>query len=147
MLVLLLIYSWSSLQLRGDVLSSCVEWGCCWSPGTAEMGTDFITPSACVEEEVGGLKQAASVLLCHLSLPKLCSCREKEYPPATFPGAFLHLHFPVNWKSNKTREKGQCQDQLSSSSRCRRVLRLTWTVFFLCIFICRHCALRKTRTY
>lgn len=145
--MLLLINSWSRLQLRGDVLSFWVGWGCCRSPGIAEMGADSITPSACVEEEIGGLKQAATVLSCHLSLPKLCSCREREHPPATFPGAFLHLHFPVNWKSNKRREKGRCQDQLISSSCCLRVLRLTGVVFFLCIFICRHRGLRKIRTY
>ena len=80
-------------------------WLCFRSPGTAEIGAHSIMLSACIEEETGCLKQATTFLSCLLSLPKLYRCREWEYPPATFPEAFLYLHFTVNWKINKTRER------------------------------------------
>lgn len=74
------------------------------SLGTAEIDADSITLSACLEVATGCLKQATTFSSCLLSLPKLYGCREWEYPPATFPEAFLYLYFTVNQKSSKTRE-------------------------------------------
>lgn len=74
------------------------------SLGTAGIDADSITLSACVEVATGCLKQATAFSICLLSLPKLYRCREWEYPPATFPEAFLYLYFTVNQKSSKTRE-------------------------------------------
>jgi len=46
-------------------------WGCCRSPGTAEIGADPLTLSAYAGKKTGCLKQATMFSSCLLSLPKL----------------------------------------------------------------------------